>query len=249
MEGHDFHWKYYTSTVDPEPIPPILVRLRRARIRCGMTLRTAASALGVSHTALRHLETGELRLTLGRALELCVLYGVPLQYLLQGRSTLGRGGVQLRTELVYYGMEDLSLPATQGVVALRRREEVVADALREPDARVLLRLPALLMRADRLSPPLLEAFAQEYDVIVRLGWILDLTHDLVATSLLSGNLPDGLEGGSPWRPPADLAWDDLGLPGSSDRLPRLWRRWRIGADVRPGDFVSASAPLLEAADE
>ena len=223
--------------------------LRQAREEAGFTLRKAAALLGRSHVTLLNLETGKADLSFDDALKLCCGYNVPLQYLVDGRKTLRRGGGSLRAELIHYGLADLAFPTSAKNTAYRRREEVLADALRDPQPRVVARLPVLVLRATELSPALLRGFSAAYKVRARVGWILDLTRDLVEAGHLPGQMPAGTENGSPWNPPKARKLDDLGIPASKGTSLRASRRWGIIAGITLAEVKAACLPLLEGTDE
>ena len=206
--------------------------LRQERRRLKLTQGQLAQRCGIHQSEISRLENGKRSPTLPEALQLAEIFAVPLQVFLTGDVRPGARLNELAVELRFLGIVDLIVPNAQIPGAFRPAEEVVARAVgtTRPDPRVVEALPAVLAW-NRWRVGLLDAFARlaHPQAVTRLAWLAEIA----LTVERNEGFPGGLVSGDELteflnrvdRP--DKA-DDLGHPGESDAVHRVWKYWRIG---------------------
>ncbi len=212
-----------------------------------------ARRAGISQARLSTLETGRVEPDLPVIRRLGDALGVPPLLLVGGEATpSGRSGA-LGAELRWLG---LPLAAGRMPWAVRRPEEVLVAALRDPAPRVIDRLAALFLLHAEMQPALLAAHAEVLAVRQRLGWLIAVARHFCeyehegrseprTPALRDGRLDRWLEANRD-----SLEWDGLGSPAApSERegLPPFSRRWKICYDRRAAVLVANVLETLRSA--
>jgi transcriptional regulator with XRE-family HTH domain len=218
----------------------IAPHLRTARSASGLSQRQLAARVHLQRQQITYFETGARIPSLQQLIQIAGALEVPLERLLTGKNRPSNEVPGLAIELRSLGLVDLWVESPVVPGDFRRPEEVVALAVagREPDARIVEGIPAVLAW-NRWNGILLQAFARAAGrgTVYRLAWLADVA--------LAIHRAGGFPGGCPGRddlagfvkrirqPPADR-WDNLGRLAEPPRSP-IWRRWRI---KYPGDLAT-----------
>lgn len=209
-----------------------------------------AGRLGITQAAISNLERRPDRIPWGRVRQLAATLARPLQFFLTGHDTLPLTNDVIVSELKHWGIRDLAISETPVVGAFHRIEETVAAGLTgTPHPRIILGLPVVLM-INTWSPNILAAFAREYGVEQRTGFVADVASTLLTSGTShSGilvdvarrlqSLIDELAG----RPSVS---DDIGVPAEDPRaLSPVHRRWRVTFGSPISAFRDRATALLE----
>jgi transcriptional regulator with XRE-family HTH domain len=147
------------------------------------------------------------------------------------------------------GLIDLWVASAVVPGAFRRPEEVVTLAIagREPDARIIEGIPALLAW-NRWSGILLRAFAREAGrgIVYRLAWLADVALALERIGGFPGGCPakeDLVTFVKSIKKPPPHRWDDRGRPAEEPATSPIWKRWRINYAADPATFRQRALEL------
>jgi len=187
-------------------------------------------------------------------LQIAKALDLPLQRLLTGSNRAGCAVREIAIELRSLGMLDLWVESAVVPGAYRPGEEVVTLAIagREPDARIVEGIPAVLAW-NHWNGILLRAFARATGrrTVYRLGWFADVALALERT----GGFPGGCPGKEDLlafvkrikKPPPDR-WDDLGRPAERPPASPVWKRWRINYAADLATFLQRAEGLVSLAN-
>jgi transcriptional regulator with XRE-family HTH domain len=240
--------------VEPSPFLPgkgkgtaLGRNLQRGRKEQSLTQRQLAASCGLRQARISLLESGAAEPSLDEVVRLAEALKLPLQFFLSGDVRPGTDLADLAVELFALGVRDLLVGEAKVPGAFRPAEEVVATVLAgaAPEPRLVEALPAVLAW-NRWRPPLLRAYGEVLDPRVpqRIAWLTDLTLTLHRLAPWPGGVRDvpALESYLRQAPPARDE-DSLGYPASENRLPPVWRRWKINYAASPDTFRKRAQAL------
>ncbi len=208
-------------------------RLAAARGERGLSQAELAERSHLKRQQINYFETGARTPRLGQLLQIARALDLPLQRFLSGSDRPGRGVRDIAIELRSLGLVDLWVEAPAVPGAFRRPEEVVALAVagREPEARIVEGVPAVLAW-NHWNALLLRAFTKETGrgTVYRLAWLADVALALERIGGFPGGCP-GKEDLTAFvkrvKKPAPERWDDLGRAAHKPSTSPVWKRWRI----------------------
>ena len=222
--------------------------LRRHRKLAGWSQQQLARALSVDRSLVSRWESGDREPGLWEVVRAARALGVPVSALSVGSASLQGGAEIVWREVAARGAPFLAAGSTP-LWALRPVQESVADALLHPDPRVIEHLPGLLL-LEGFPPRALWGLCADWGVERRLGWIADIALGLARAAGVDRSpaqsrlLRELLELCS--RPGPDAPLDSLGFPAAEpDRLPPVFKRWRITYDGELARFEAAAKELAE----
>ncbi len=231
---------------DPEPRPEALAlgrSVRMHRVARGWRQADLARRCGVAQSLISTWESGRRRPDLDQVLRLAMALDVPVLQLVEGHATLTETPAGVLAELRWYGLDLAGAKAP--LWAVRPAEEILPAALVDPRPRVIDRLPALFFLQPSLDGGLLHAHARRRDVVLRLGWLADVARALVRRG--TGAQTRALAALT-LEPDSRRSWDSLGYPAvSRNRLPPIWKRWKIDYDRDLTGVEEAVSAVLTAA--
>jgi transcriptional regulator with XRE-family HTH domain len=231
-----------------EETPAFGTYLKEARLEAGLTQSRLARAAGVQRLSIVRIEAGTLVPRLDETVRLAAALKLPIHRLASGRWRPGSDLRGLAFELFRLGIWDLEVAGALVPGAFRRREQIVAAALKgdRPEPRIVEAMPAVLAR-HKFDVPLLIAFAHHYDPRIRrrLAWLSDITRTLcelrsfpleIRSEPQLSKLMQSVKIGEP---------DSLGHPGEGNASP-IWRRWKITYAGSLATFKSRIRELVAA---
>jgi transcriptional regulator with XRE-family HTH domain len=227
--------------------------LSGARSASGLSQAELGERSGLKRQQINYFETGARVPSVGQLLQIARALDLPLQRLLYGSDRAGGTEREIAIELRSLGLIDLWVESAVVPGAFRRPEEVVALAIagREPDARIVEGIPAVLAW-NRWSCVLLRAFARKAGrgIVYRLAWLADVTLALERIGGFPGGCPakeDLVAFVKSIKKPAPHRWDDLGRPAEKPATSPIWKRWRINYAADLATFRQRALSLVSLA--
>jgi transcriptional regulator with XRE-family HTH domain len=227
--------------------------LLAARSARGLSQAELGERCGLKRQQINYFETGARIPSVGQLLQIAGALDLPLQRLLYGKDRAGCTKHETAIELRSLGLSDLWVEAAVVPGAFRRPEEVLTLAIagREPDARIVEGIPAVLAW-NRWNRILLRAFAREAGrhIVYRLAWLADVALALERIGGFPGGCPgkeDLVAFVKSIKKPPSHRWDDLGRPAEKPSTSPIWKRWRINYAADLATFRQRALGLVSLA--
>ena len=243
---------------------PIGQWLRTARKDAGLTLTELGKLTSVSSSALGRFESDRAVPSFDDVCVIAQQLGWPLLYFATGHERTGNDRLALAAQLSYWGLRDLTLAERVLIGEVRAFEGLVAEAVGDPNPRVLEAIPGLLLRNTFEASELISS-AVRYGTLRRIGWLADVAKKIAEEVPREYLQPDVLRrlhtvqaaAAGAKDEPARHEIDYLSPPltGRSttklrDRAwalsPPLSKRWGIACDITLDQFLSRALTVLQA---
>lgn len=226
--------------------------LKSARHSAGLTQESLALRSGVVRLRIARAELGQYVPRLDEATKLARVLRIPLEQLVDGRTTPPSDFRGIAVELNHLGVSDLEVHNSVVPGSFRHPEEVLVLALAgdRPEPRVVEAIPTILAR-QKFHAVLVDAFTKLHDrrVKTRLAWLSDVTLTLGKAA----NFPIPIETEPQLREFIQLGekaeiTDSLGHPATGN-VPPAWRRWNINYAGTMQDFLRRAREIVAARGE